>query len=160
MESAAIFLWSRFIPATWTNSSVVNVGRGAYRAQKGRVEEACKRDNVIASGAAVVGEPRDTHDPLGVSLLPRVLLLIRGSYHNYIHIYTVCTALGLLRLSRVARWRVGHWRRASRIHRYKDLRSHGPGGYSFLHRRPSAAGQWVVQRGRELLSRVMGSTPW
>lgn len=89
-----------------------------------------------------------------------VLLLIRGSYHNYIHIYTVYTALGLLRLSRVARWRVGHWRRASRIHRYKDLRSHEPGGYSFLHRRPSAAGQWVVQRGRELLSRVMGSSPW
>lgn len=113
MESAAIFLWSRFIPAAWTNSSVVNVGRGAYRAQKGRVEEACKRNNVIASGAAVVGEPRDTHDPFGVSLLPRVTRSSSCWFADRIttiYTYTRCArrwaSSGCL-VSRVGEWDTG-----------------------------------------------------
>lgn len=42
--------------------------------------------------------------------------------------------------------RVGwHWRRASRIHRYKDHRSRGTGSYSLVHRRPSAVGAFSRQ---------------
>lgn len=46
------------IPARWARGGGACIGR-----KKGRVKEACKREQRDPSGAAVVGEPCDAHDP-------------------------------------------------------------------------------------------------
>lgn len=127
-------------------------GRRVSGAKKEGWKRRASVNNVIRLARPVVGEPRDAHDPGSVWCIP---FFFAARYHadsrdgdsRRANISNQCMQRSVgpllllsLVLGREREWRDTDWRRASRIHRYKDLRSHRPGGYSFLHRRPSATG--------------------